>query len=303
MSTRPDLRSLELLVALAEAGSLSGAGRVMGMAQPNVSRALSRLERQLSVQLVTRTPSGSSLTPEGVVVLEWARAALDAVDRVTIGAKSLAAQEETSLRVAASLTVAEYLAPSWLARLRRARPDVRVSLAVSNSDLVLEQVISGEVDLGFVEAPTVPRTVSSRVVARDELVVVVGPAHPWVSRLDPVGPTELATTDLVMRESGSGTRQTLERALRVAGVRLGDSHLELASTAAVKSAAAAGDNPAVLSELAVASELGTGSLIRVPVEGLRLGRRLRAVWPAGVPLGGIAADLVQLASETPLRHP
>jgi len=65
----------------------------------------------------------------------------------------------------------------------------------------------------------------------------------------------------------------------------------------VKSAAAAGDNPAVLSELAVASELGTGSLIRVPVEGLRLGRRLRAVWPAGVPLGGIAADLVQLAAE------
>ena len=300
---RPDLRSLELLVALAEAGSLSGAGRVMGMAQPNVSRALSRLERQLAVQLVTRTPSGSSLTPEGVVVLEWARAALDAVDRVTIGAKSLAVQQETSLRVAASLTVAEYLAPSWLARLRRARPDVRVSLAVSNSDLVLEQVISGEVDLGFVEAPTVPRTVSSRVVARDELVVVVGPAHPWVSRLDPVGPTQLATTDLVMRESGSGTRQTLERALRVAGVRLGDTHLELASTAAVKSAAAAGDNPAVLSQLAVASELGTGSLIRVPVEGLRLGRRLRAVWPAGVPLGGIAADLVQLASETPLRHP
>ena len=294
---RPDLRSLELLVALAEAGSLSGAGRVMGMAQPNVSRALSRLERQLSVQLVTRSPSGSSLTPEGVVVLEWARAALDAVDRVAIGAKSLAVQQETSLRVAASLTVAEYLAPSWLARLRRARPDVRVSLAVSNSDLVLEQVISGEVDLGFVEAPTVPRTVSSRVVARDELVVVVGPNHPWAARLDPVGPTELATTDLVMRESGSGTRQTLERALRVAGVRLGDSHLELASTSAVKSAAAAGDNPAVLSELAVASELGTGSLIRVPVEGLRLGRRLRAVWPAGVPLGGIAAELVALAAE------
>ena len=297
MSTRPDLRLLELLVALAEAGSLSGAGRAMGMAQPNVSRALSRLERQLSVQLVTRTPGGSSLTPEGVVVLEWARAALDAVDRVVIGAKSLAAQQDTSLHVAASLTVAEYLAPSWLSRLRRARPDVRVSLAVSNSDLVLEQVISGAVDLGFVEAPTVPRTVSSRVVARDELIVVVGPTHPWATRLDPVGPNELAATDLVMRESGSGTRQTLERALRVAGVRLGDTHLELASTAAVKSAAAAGDNPAVLSQLAVASELGTGSLIRVPVEGLRLGRRLRAVWPAGVPLGGIAAELVALAAE------
>lgn len=271
------------------------------MAQPNVSRALARLERQLSVQLVYRTPSGSTLTPEGLVVLEWARDALDALDRVAIGAKSLAAQHNTNLQVAASMTVAEYLAPAWLSRLRRSHPDVRVSLAVANSDLVLEQVISGDVDLGFVEAPTVPRTVSSRVVARDELVVVVGPSHPWVDRRDPVVPSELAGTDLVMRESGSGTRQTLERAMRMAGTRLGDTHLELASTAAVKSAAATGDTPAVLSLLAVASELGTGALVRVPVQGLALGRRLRAVWPAGVVLGGIAAELVQLAADTPVR--
>ena len=271
------------------------------MAQPNVSRALARLERQLSVQLVHRTPSGSTLTPEGLVVLEWARDALDALDRVAIGAKSLAAQHNTNLQVAASMTVAEYLAPAWLSRLRRSHPDVRVSLAVANSDLVLEQVISGDVDLGFVEAPTVPRTVSSRVVARDELVVVVGPGHRWADRQDPVVPIELADTDLVMRESGSGTRQTLERAMRMAGTRLGDTHLELASTAAVKSAAATGDTPAVLSLLAVASELGTGALVRVPVQGLALGRRLRAVWPAGVVLGGIAAELVQLAADTPVR--
>jgi DNA-binding transcriptional LysR family regulator len=142
----------------------------------------------------------------------------------------------------------------------------------------------------------VPRSVSSRVVARDEPVVVVGPGHPWASRRRPVRPDELASGDLVMRESGSGTRQTLVRALRDAGVAFGDSHLELASTAAVKSAAATGDAPAVLSALAVESELATGVLVRVPIEGLDLGRRLRAVWPSEVPLGGVAATLVRLAT-------
>ncbi len=294
--SRPDLRSLELLVRVAETGSLTAAARAAGMAQPNVSRSLTRLERQLSVPLVNRGPSGSTLTPEGVLVVEWAREALAAVDRVATGARSLAAQHDASLHVAASLTVAEYLAPVWLSRLREVRPDVRVSLAVANSDQVLEQVKRGEVTLGFVESPTVPRTVSSRVVARDQLVVVVGPSHPWASRRRPVQPAELAAGDLVMRESGSGTRQTLVRALRDAGVRFGDTHLELASTAAVKSAAATGAAPAVLSALAVQSELATGVLVSVPIEGLDLGRRLRAVWPGDLPLAGVAETLVRLAA-------
>ncbi|WP_460626934.1 LysR family transcriptional regulator [Intrasporangium mesophilum] len=294
--SRPDLRALELLVHVAETGSLSAAARAVGMAQPNVSRSLTRLERQLSVPLVDRGPSGSTLTPEGVLVVEWAREAVAAVDRVVTGAKSLASQQNASLHVAASLTIAEYLAPRWLSRLREVQPDVRVSLAVANSDQVLEQVTHGDVALGFVESPSVPRTVSSRVVARDELVVVVGPAHPWATRRRPVLPGELAAGDLVMRESGSGTRQTLARALHDAGVPFPDTHLELASTAAVKSAAATGSAPAVLSALAVESELATGVLVRVPLEGLDLGRRLRAVWPIGVPLAGVGATLVRLAA-------
>jgi DNA-binding transcriptional LysR family regulator len=294
--SRPDLRALELLVRVAETGSLSAAARAAGMAQPNVSRSLTRLERQLSVPLVDRGPSGSTLTPEGVIVVEWARECLASVDRVVTGAKRLAAQQDPNLRVAASLTIAEYLAPVWLSRLRAVQPDVRVSLAVANSDQVLEQVTRGEVTLGFVESPGVPRTVSSRVVARDELVVVVGPAHPWASRRRPVRPDELARGDLVMRESGSGTRQTLVRALREAGVPFPDTHLELASTAAVKSAAATGSAPAVLSALAVVQELAAGVLVSVPIEGLDLSRRLRAVWPRDVPLGEVAATLVRLSA-------
>jgi DNA-binding transcriptional LysR family regulator len=62
MSSRPDLTALEILVLVAETGSLGAAARRVGMAQPNASRALARLERQLGLTLVVRTPAGSRVT-------------------------------------------------------------------------------------------------------------------------------------------------------------------------------------------------------------------------------------------------
>jgi DNA-binding transcriptional LysR family regulator len=295
MSARPDVTALDLLVRVAESGSLGAAAREVGIAQPNASRALSRLERQLGLTLLVRTPAGSRLTTEGEVVVAWAREAITAIDRVSIGARSLAEQRAAHLAVAASLTVAEYLAPQWLARFRRTHPDLHVSLEVGNSLDVVDRVQRGEVALGFVESPTVPRSVASTTVARDALVVVVGPDHAWARRRAPLTGADLVAGDLVLREAGSGTRETLVRALERAGLELGPSRLEPASTSAVKVAAGTGEAAAVLSELAVAGEVATGQLVVVPVEGLDLSRVLRAVLlPARRP-SGPAADLVRLA--------
>jgi DNA-binding transcriptional LysR family regulator len=295
MADRPDLIALDLLVRVAETGSLGAAARAVGTAQPNASRSLKRLERQLGLTLLVRTPSGSRPTTEGEVVVAWARDALAGIDRVTIGARSLAEARAAHLTTAASLTVAEYLAPAWLARFRRTHPELRVSLEVGNSVEVLARVVSGEVPVGFVESPTVPPTVSSTTVARDALVVVVAPDHPWARRRTAVTPAELVAGDLVLREVGSGTRDTLARALALAGHDLGSTRLELASTAAMKAAASAGTAPAVLSELAVQVEVATGQLVVVPVADLDLTRSLRAVWPAARRPDGAAADLVRIA--------
>ncbi len=299
MSSRPDLAALELLVRVAETGSLTAAARTVGMAQPNASRALNRLERQLGLTLLHRSTGGSRVTAEGEVVVAWARDALAGMERVVLGARSLAAQRAAQLRVAASMTVAEYLAPAWLTRFRGTHPDLQVSLDVGNSGHVLGLVVDGSVPVGFVESPTVPRGVASTTVARDSLVVVVAADHPWARRRTPLTPAELAVGDLVLREAGSGTRETLERALErsLAGqdLRIGASHLELASTAAVKAAAVVGTAAAVLSELAVVPELAGGQLVAVPVVDLDLSRALRAVWlPERRPTGA-AAELVSIA--------
>jgi DNA-binding transcriptional LysR family regulator len=273
---RPDLEQLRLLVGIADHESLGAAARSLGMAQPNASRMLRRLERQLGLSLVVRSPTGSRLTQQGQVVVEWAREVTEATGRLVAGAKALAAETNAQVSVAASMTIAEHLVPRWLSDFRLLEVPVRVNLTVCNSHDVFERIERGVCDLGFVESPGVPRGLRSTVVGHDELVVVVGPGHPWTRRRRPVTAEELAATPLIVRESGSGTRISLEHHL--VGHDLVEPAVELSSNAAVKVMASGSIAPAVLSRLAVAAALEAGELVAVPVEGLRLVRRLRAVW-------------------------
>ncbi|MEU4803589.1 LysR family transcriptional regulator [Actinosynnema sp. NPDC023587] len=289
MTDPPDLASLRLLVLVGELGSLGRAARELGVAQPSASKRLSTLERRLGLVLVDRGRRGSALTPAGVVVSERARRVLDEVSGLLAGADALRVERDAGLRVAASMTVAEHLAPVWIGELRRTRPDLHVGLRVTNSETVLGLLRDGAVDLGFVEAPGAVTGLSSRQVAVDRLAVVVPPGHRWATR--PVTATELAATPLVVRERGSGTRDTLDRALPDAVPPA----LELGSTTAVRGAVVAGVAPAVLSVLAVALDLADGRLVEVPVEGLDLRRVLRAVWAGGRRLVGPAAELLAVA--------
>ena len=291
----PDLDVLELLVRVGELGSMGAAARHVGVSQPSASTSIARFERRLGITLVERTTRGSSLTPEGALYVDWAREVLEAAERMRLATAALRSERGSHLRVAASMTVAEYLLPRWLAGFRREHPGVEVSLTVLNSEGVLDQVREGRQDAGFVETTGVPRGVHSTVVHEDELVVVVAPGHPWARRRRRVTPAELAATALVVRESGSGTLRTLDHALAAHGLHKVAPAQSLSSNTAVRVAAMAGTAPAVLSELAVHDAVAAGDLVAVPVAGLELQRRLRAVWTGGRRPVGEVADFVTLA--------
>ncbi|MFE2043919.1 LysR family transcriptional regulator [Streptomyces sp. NPDC059477] len=286
----PDLGALELLLAVARLGSLGAAARETGVSQPAASSRLRSMERQLGVALLDRSPRGSRLTDAGALVTDWARRVVEAAEAFDAGAQALRDRRDSRLRVAASMTIAEYLLPGWLLALRAQRPDTAVSLLAGNSATVAERLLADEADLGFVEGLSVPSGLDSVVVAHDHLVVVTAPTHPWARRRTPLSPAELAATPLVLREQGSGTRQVLDAALGGLARPL----LELSSTTAVKSSAVGGAGPAVLSELAVLEELTTRRLTSVPVAGVRLRRDLRAVWRTGHRPTGPARDLLTL---------
>lgn len=291
----PGLRALELLDSVAELGSLGRAASRHGMSQSAVSQRMAQLERALGVTLLRRSRAGTVLTPAGEQVTALGRRVLADMRALTSGAAALSAEEGSRLRVAASLTVAEYLLPGWLSALHQESPDVVLAVAVSNFSQVLAQVRGGSADVGFVEGNQAqPDGLAEATVRSDRLVVVTAPGHPWARRSGPVTGAELAAAELIVREPGSGTRQVLDRALSSWGGA--HSWLELGSTASILAAARRGEGPAVLSALAVADDVEAGRLVPVRAGDIDLSRVLRAVWPSDRRLAPLARRLLNLAS-------
>ncbi|WP_207769511.1 LysR family transcriptional regulator [Nocardioides currus] len=296
----PELRALELLVEVARTGTVSAAADVLGITQQAASSRIRTMETMIGEPLLFRTRRGSSLTPTGDLVVQWAHRVLEEAAQLDAGIAALRSDRRGHLRIASSLTIAEHLLPGWLVavradQVRAGLEPTEFTMTATNSARVVDMVSAGEVDLGFVEGPDAPTGLHHRLVGRDELVVVVAPEHPWAQRSRRrVAASTLAGTPLVVREVGSGTRTVLERAL--VGLAVATPVLELSSTAAVRAAVAAGAGPAVLGAHAVRDDLATGRLVAVTVHGLDLPRRLNAVWRDGTqPPAGPARELVARA--------
>ena len=304
----PDLAALEVLLAVANRGSLNAAASEVGVSQQAVSARLRAIEAQVGVPLLIRGARGSRLSPAGEAVVQWASRVLDAAADMDAGISALRTTTRAQLSIAASLTVAEHLLPGWLVSLRaqqQAAPTTltEIALVATNTATVLEHVHDGLSDLGFIEGPEAPGGLQSRTVAVDRLVVVVPPGHAWTSRRRPLTSQQLASTPMVTREAGSGTRTAFETALRTALGEQGRGSdpappvLALASAAAVRAAVSAGAGPAVMSALAVTDDIAAGRLVPVPVSAaLDLRRQLRAVWRgAAQPPAGPVRDLIAIA--------
>ncbi len=296
MRTLPDLDALQLLVDVAHHGSIGAAGRANGMTQQSASERLRGVEAQTGLTLLRRTAGGSTLTDAGVLVVGWATRLLDLAHEIDGSISTLRADQNHQLRVAASMTVAEYLLPLWLVRLRQSH-STAVSLVATNSEKVREDVAAGRADLGFVEDGASPEHLASLVVGRDTLVLVASPTDEWARTQSAVGGAELAERSLTWRERGSGTRRIVDDALTRIGVVAASPAVELTTTAAVRGAVVAGSPPAFLSRRAVAADLAAGTLVEVPTAGLELTRDLTAVWVgSGRPPAGPVRDLLAIAT-------
>lgn len=137
-----------------------------------------------------------------------------------------------------------------------------VRLIAGNSSAAIEHLRSGAANLGFTETPVATANMSARVIADDELAVVVAPGHPW-ARTKGITAEHLAGTALLLREEGSGTRATLDAWLDKAGLSVSVPAAVLETTGIIRANAQAGIAPAVMSLRAVAANINDGSLVRV----------------------------------------
>ncbi|HBK07931.1 MAG TPA: LysR family transcriptional regulator [Acetobacteraceae bacterium] len=261
------LEQLRVFVAVAERQHVTRAAEALNLAQSAVSTAIASLEARHGTRLFNRVGRGIELTEAGALFLPEARAVLARAAAAELVLSELGGLKRGTLLIQASQTIASYWLPRHMVAFRRTYPNIDLRLAVGNTAQVAAAVHEGIAELGFVEGLIDDPVLASVQVARDQLVIVVGPGHPWASS-DHVTPEQLADSEWVLREPGSGTRSIFEAALAGFGVTFSSLKvsLELPSNESVRAAVEAGMGATAISASVAAPSLEAGLLHRVPID-------------------------------------
>jgi DNA-binding transcriptional LysR family regulator len=274
-----DFPQLEAFVKVVETGGFSNAAKVLHLAQASVSERIANLETILDVKLLDRLGRGVAPTKAGELLFRRAVELLDRKRNLESEMAAFLGRLKGTLRIGGSSVPGNYILPDLLVRFRKSFPGIVVEVVVGDSAGIADMVEAGTLELGFVGSGPGPSTLEYTRLWEDELVLVVPPSHPWAGKRQ-VELSELSGQPLILREPGSGTRQSLRAEL--AGL-LPDAAegnnvaCVLGSSDAVKEGVKGGLGLAFISARAVRTEVETGLLRIVKIRKLKLRRHFYLV--------------------------
>jgi len=279
MAAMLNIYHLNTFCTIVAEGSFSRAAEALHLTQPTVSAQIQALERAVGARLFERSAQGIALTQAGRLLHGYALQLLELSARAMQAMEQLQGLERGELTIAASVVPGHYLLPRLLATFKSECPAIEVRLKVSNSRDVRAAVRENHVELGILGERARDEKLTYTPVVEDELVLAVRPGHPLAGGRE-IPAAAILGIPLVVREVGSGTRATLERALQRAGIppdRL-DVRLEVGSVEAAKQVVRATDWGTVVSVWSVVDEVQAGTLAAVRLAGLDLSRHFYLVW-------------------------
>lgn len=259
------LRQLSLFEAAARLLSYSRTATEMHVTQPAVSMQMRQLERIVGLPLLEQVGKKLFLTAAGEEFAACARVVLNQL-RATEETLNLRKGLHAGQITLAAVSTAKYFAPQLLAAFCRRYPAVKVKLVVNNREAIVRHLQENTVDLVIMGQPPRELDLVARVFAPHPLAIVASPTHPLAGRKRLLL-SDLAAENFLMRETGSGTRSSMERFFKRNRVPLRASS-EMSSNETIKQAVMAGMGIAFLSLHTMGLELKTKRLVVLPVKGL-----------------------------------
>ena len=218
LTRNASFRQLATFHAVARLGSVSAAAEEMHLTQPAVSIQIGILEESALTPLLQRSGRGVRLTEAGELLANYAGRILDLWREAGEEMATLQGVFAGTLRVGA-VTTAEYLLPPLLVTFANLNPKVKVKLQVGNRDEIVRLLASQEIDVAIMGRPPAELKTTSSVFAKHPMAFVASPKHAVMRDAD-LSIATLAGAHLLVRERGSGTRTTVERLFKDAGVPL-----------------------------------------------------------------------------------
>jgi DNA-binding transcriptional LysR family regulator len=274
--------------------NVSLAADELHLSQSAVSVQIASLEEAVGAALTVRTGRGVRLTEAGELLLGHAERLLALWQEASDDMASFLGPFSGSLRVGA-VSTAEYFLPRLLVTFVDANPDVKVKLTVGNRDQIVRSLAHHEIDVAVMGQPPSELNLTTTRIAKNPMGFVASPKHPIMSTPN-LSMATLAEARLIVRERGSGSRTTVERLFKQAGLQLRIGS-ELSTNESIKQMCAAGFGPAYLSIHACVLEMKAGLLKLVPIENNPVQREWNAVHLTSREMPQVALAFAQFLRE------
>ncbi|HET7702307.1 MAG TPA: LysR family transcriptional regulator [Candidatus Limnocylindrales bacterium] len=291
------VHQLRLLVAVVDHGGFSRAADALGVSQPAISHQLKSLAAAVGVPILETIGRRSQLTQAGHLLYEHAKRILGEFQAADQTLDELQGLRRGVLRLAGDTTVGIYVLPDLLGAFRDRYPSIEMRLGVDNRRALYERLIANEAD--FVvsgrhwEDSSVPLV--EQPLLANELIAIASP-HNRLADRGRITLAELAAEPFIIREPGSGTRETAEEAFAHAGLTI-QPVMELASNGAIKRAVARDLGVSILSRYATGLEMQIGHLVELPVVGFPLRRQWHLVHLRDRRLGPVEEAFLAFVAE------
>src|SRR5262249_243521 len=287
-----DFFQLETFLAVVQTGSFSGAAKIVHRTQPAVSQVIRKLEEEVGEALLDRSSRDGRLTDAGRVLQEYAQKMVNVGREGRAWLKELGQFQRGTLSIAANEFTSLYLL-RVLEDFRRFSPMIKVAVQRSLASSIAEQVADHTVELGVLSFRPDGASLQSVVVFRDELVLVVPPAHP-LAGAHSVSIRQLGAESFVAHIVVSPYRLKVLEAFKRHKTPL-NMDVQMPTIEAIKRFVARGNGVALVPHISVEPELLRGELVSIPVRELKVERKLRIVYRKGGQLSHAARAFLKVA--------
>lgn len=267
------IRYLEILEAIAETGTFTGAGKKLYITQSAVSHAVAELEKQAGTALFERLPKGVSLTPCGSSLLEESRNILTSCRNLDRRINHL--EENTPISIVSSITIASFLLPEILSELKTSFPELQFSVRVASANTAIDILQRGNADIAFWEGASPKGNFQTIFLGSYNLCAACAPDFDLSAKR--ISLEQLCNYPLLLREQGSAIRDTLDNTLALANLKAEPVWESVNSLALIK-AAEAGLGITILPEKLLSDSLLLNKLRLIHLDKIKMENQMLALF-------------------------
>ena len=291
-----DLRQLEIVRRVAEAGSFTAAARALNVSQSAVSRQVLQLEDELGEPVFLRLGRKVRLTTAGQALFELSRRVLADVQETTRGIRDEQQSPSGVLHLCGGMTVCLHVFPAVLKEFRRKQPRIEVKLTTGPTGQLLERLRSGALDVGLLTLPVDGDDLVQTPAIREELLLVMPPSH-RLAKKRRIAPADLHQQSWVLFERGSSTRRVIDEMFRTHGVHP-KIVMETENVEILKALTSIGMGLTIVPYQALVKEARSGALRVRRVDGVTMVRETGWVYVRGARVPRIVQHMFEALRQT-----